>query len=189
MFDWMSLEIAEFFHYNLGDVCSVYPENSDEDVEQFLNLFEDSKIRDSSRFFRAEEEVVANCWIAKSSFYYHLLRNRNPCSVHELVKTYMDINSIPKRSFFYLYYRFSKDELERNMLKRFAEGADLDELYDYVNRPKRTILEVMADFPHTTPHVPFEYLLDLILTSLLRLIRWPAVLLPVRAILICCMRW
>ena len=35
------------------------------------------------------------------------------------------------------------------------------DLYDYVNRPRRHILEVLHDFRHSTPHVPVEYLFDL----------------------------
>lgn len=161
----MGLAIEEPFQYKLGDVCSVYPENSHTDVETFLSMFKDERLqRDSMhrRFSMKLQSKEGSSWIAKSSYYYHLFHHRNPCSVFELVKTYMDINSIPKRSFFHLFCRFSQNDLERDMLRRFALGTDLDELYDYVNRPKRTILEVMADFPHTTPHVPFHYLLDLI---------------------------
>ena len=35
-------------------------------------------------------------------------------------------------------------------------------MYDYVNRPRRNILEVLYDFRHTTPNIPLEYLFDLI---------------------------
>ncbi len=35
-------------------------------------------------------------------------------------------------------------------------------MYDYVNRPRRNIIEVLYDFRHTTPNIPFEYLFDLI---------------------------
>lgn len=161
----LGLAIEEPFRYKLGDVCSVYPENSDQDVETFLAMFKDERLLggDSSRRrFLMTVRQGCSSWIAKSSYYYHLLRHRNPCSVFELVKRYMDINSIPKRSFFHLFHRFSQNDLERDLLRRFALGTDLDELYEYVNRPKRSILEVMADFPHTSPHVPFHYLLDLI---------------------------
>ena len=41
---------------------------------------------------------------------------------------------------------------------KFVTVADL---YDYVNRPRRNILEVLYDFRHTTPNIPLEYLFDL----------------------------
>lgn len=156
----MSLQIDDTLKYKLGDVCVAYYQNSNEDVETFLNLFKDSNLSENQLFLL---KVNKNrCWIPKSSHYYHLIKNRNPCTIEELVQNYMDINSIPKRSFFDLFQHFSTNDLERNMLERFASGSDLDELYDYINRPKRTILEVLADFPYTTPNVPFHYWFDLI---------------------------
>merc|ERR1712013_741174 len=41
-----------------------------------------------------------------------------------------------------------------------AEGQQ--DLYEYCNRPRRHILEVLYDFRHSTPNIPFEYLFDLI---------------------------
>jgi sulfite reductase alpha subunit-like flavoprotein len=38
----------------------------------------------------------------------------------------------------------------------------LVDLYDYVNRPRRNILEVLYDFRHTTPNIAFNYLFDLL---------------------------
>lgn len=148
------------FRYNLGDVCCIYPENSDEDVETFLSLFDDTRLKNPYQQFRMNLSSIS--WISQTSFYHHLCRYRQPCTVRELVKNYLDLNMIPNRSFFFLFYHFSRNDLEKDMLKRFAMGTDIDELYDYVNRPRRTILEVMLDFPNTTPHVPFEYLLDMI---------------------------
>lgn len=145
--------------YKLNDVCVIFPNNNDEDVETFLSMFTDDAYNFDRKFGL---QLNSNCWISKQSYYHHLLAKHNPCSVQHLVKYYLDIRSIPKRSFFELFSHFSQNELERDKLQRFASGEDLDELYDYVNRPKRTILEVMLDFPNTTPHVPFEYVFDLI---------------------------
>ena len=36
------------------------------------------------------------------------------------------------------------------------------ELYSYCNRPRRTILEVLQDFPHVSSTLPFEFLFDVI---------------------------
>lgn len=159
----IGLAIEAPFQYSLGDVCSVYPENGDEEVEAFLGLFEDAQWRCDSRgrLLRLDLRGESVC-IGKSSIYQQLLQPGSRCSVEQLVKRYLDIGIVPKRSFFHLFHRFSRSDLERDLLRRFALGVDLDELLDYVHRPKRTILEVMADFPHTTPHVPLEYLLDLI---------------------------
>lgn len=36
-----------------------------------------------------------------------------------------------------------------------------EELHSYCNRPRRTALEVLSDFPHTTSQIKVDYLLDL----------------------------
>lgn len=171
----IELELDSTIQYSLTDVCVVYPENHQEQVDLFLNLFNSDEDDDdddvdnkSGRNRLIADRLIRlklndhQYWIPQSSYYHHLIQQRNPCTIREIIRRYMDINSIPKRSFFDLFYRFSRDPLEREKLKRFSAGADLDELYDYVNRPKRTILEVMTDFPNTTPYVPFDYLFDLI---------------------------
>ena len=47
-----------------------------------------------------------------------------PCSIRFLVENYLDINSVPRRSFFEMLLYFSDDELERDKLTEFcsAEG-------------------------------------------------------------------
>ncbi|CAJ0935457.1 unnamed protein product [Ranitomeya imitator] len=85
-----------------------------------------------------------------------------PCSVRHLVERYLDIRSVPRRSFFQLLSYFSPDEQEREKLQEFSSAAGQEELYTYCNRPRRTTLEVLIDFPHTTSSIPADYLLDLI---------------------------
>lgn len=41
-------------------------------------------------------------------------------------------------------------------------SAIQEELYSYCNRPRRTILEVLHDFPYSRAKIPFQYLFDLI---------------------------
>ena len=43
-----------------------------------------------------------------------------PCSVGELVRGYLDIGSIPRRSFFEMLSHFAEDELEREKLQEFC---------------------------------------------------------------------
>ena len=139
--------------YSLGDVCYVKPQNSQQNIDKFLSLLNLDK---NLSFILKKNE---HNWMSRSSYYNNLPK---PCSVETLVTEYLDIQSVPKRSFFDLLYRFSRSDLEKKKLKDFAESNDSDELYEYCNRPKRTIVEVLSDFPNTTPHIPFEYLFDLI---------------------------
>lgn len=43
----------------------------------------------------------------------------------------------------------------------FATGQDQDALFKYANRPRRTTLEVLRDFPHATSQLKMETLLEL----------------------------
>lgn len=161
----ISLELEVDMHYDVTDICVVYPENSAEDVDRFLDLFNKSDKEDAFRIdpneiVRITLDTNRHNWIPKSSYYWRIVNK--PIMIQEIITKYFDINAIPKRSFFDLFYRFSRNDLEREKLKSFATGFDLEDLNEYVNRPKRTILEVMSDFPFTTPYVPIDYLFDLI---------------------------
>lgn len=65
-----------------------------------------------------------------------------PCTVWHLVSQYLDIASVPRRSFFELLACLSPHALEREKLLEFSSARGQEELWEYCNRPRRTILEV-----------------------------------------------
>lgn len=68
---------------------------------------------------------------------------------------------IPNRYTFQLLSYFTDSELEKEKLKEFTTAKGQDELYSYCNRPRRTILEVLTDFPHATSNISLEYLFEI----------------------------
>ncbi|KAJ8300992.1 hypothetical protein KUTeg_022511 [Tegillarca granosa] len=118
--------------YSPGDVVMIAPKNSMETVNDFISHMK-----------------------LKTDDYFTLQQN-------DPVENYLDINSVPRRSFFELMCLFSEDELEKEKLKEFCTAEGQEELYSYCNRVKRSILEVLQDFPHTSSNIPFEYFFDLI---------------------------
>ncbi len=68
---------------------------------------------------------------------------------------------VPRSYAFELLAHFTDSDLEREKLLEFTSPAGQDELFNYCNRPKRTILEVLADFPHTTAKIPLKYFFEL----------------------------
>ena len=52
--------------------------------------------------------------------------------------------------------------MEKEKFEEFSRADGQQDLYDYCNRPRRNILEVLHDFRHTTPNIPVDYLFDLI---------------------------
>lgn len=134
--------------YSPGDVCYVEPQNLPDTVEEFIDLL---RLNPSERVFvRSEgtDEVPPKL--------------RNPRSVRYLIESYLDINSIPRRYFWELMAQFTDSDLERDKLKEFCSPEGQEDLFNYCNRPKRTILEVMRDFPGATSNIRFEYLFDMI---------------------------
>uniref|UniRef100_A0A8C6TBA7 NADPH-dependent diflavin oxidoreductase 1 n=1 Tax=Neogobius melanostomus TaxID=47308 RepID=A0A8C6TBA7_9GOBI len=133
--------------YTAGDVVMMRPCNAVDDVQQFCQLL---RLDPESRFtLRPTDSTPVPT------------RLLHPCTVRHLVETYLDIAAVPRRSFFELLLTFATNELEREKLLEFSSAAGQDDLHAYCNRPRRTALEVLADFPHTTAEIKVDYLLDL----------------------------
>uniref|UniRef100_A0A8C6Z1J3 FAD-binding FR-type domain-containing protein n=1 Tax=Nothoprocta perdicaria TaxID=30464 RepID=A0A8C6Z1J3_NOTPE len=135
--------------FSAGDVVMIQPQNSPEDVQQFCQLLR----LDPDRHFVLKPSEPGTALPA-------LLPQ--PCTIRHLVTHYLDICSVPRRSFFELLSSLSASELEREKLQEFSSAQGQEELYSYCNRPRRSTLEVLWDFPHTACAIPAEYLLDLI---------------------------
>lgn len=128
----------------------VQPQNISLAVEEFLQHFK----LDPATVFRLDQKDEDTP--PPSSL-------RQPRSILHLATHYFDFQSIPRRSFFELLSHFaSASELESEKLEEFNSAEGQEELHSYCNRPRRTILEVLSDFPTATAAVPFPYLFDLI---------------------------
>uniref|UniRef100_A0A8C5JNN8 NADPH-dependent diflavin oxidoreductase 1 n=1 Tax=Junco hyemalis TaxID=40217 RepID=A0A8C5JNN8_JUNHY len=135
--------------FSAGDVVMIQPQNCPEEVQQFCQLL---RLEPHRRFVLQPTEPGTPL--------PPLLPQ--PCSIQYLVTHYLDISCVPRRSFFELLASFSTNELEREKLQEFSSAQGQEELYSYCNRPRRTTLEVLWDFPHSTCAIPADYLLDLI---------------------------
>ena len=138
--------------YQPGDVAIVQPSNLPDLVNTFFQLFPHL---DPDSWFELSP-TSPNTPLPPSSTL------PQPCSVRMAVTSYLDIQSIPRRWFFELLSHFSSDELEKEKCLEFNTAEGQQDLYEYCNRPRRHILEVLYDFRHSTPNIPFEYLFDLI---------------------------
>ncbi|KAK7865470.1 hypothetical protein R5R35_002345 [Gryllus longicercus] len=69
---------------------------------------------------------------------------------------------VPHRYFFKLLSHFTTNELEKEKLEEFVSVEGQQELFNYCNRPRRTILEVLADFPNAAANIPLNYLFELL---------------------------
>uniref|UniRef100_A0A3Q2QA66 NADPH-dependent diflavin oxidoreductase 1 n=1 Tax=Fundulus heteroclitus TaxID=8078 RepID=A0A3Q2QA66_FUNHE len=130
-----------------GDVVMIRPQNSAEDVQLFCQLLRLDP--DAIFTLRATDGAPVPA------------RLPQPCSVRHLVERYLDVGAVPRRSFFELLASLASSELERDKLAEFCSAAGQDQLHGYCSRPRRTALEVLADFPRTTAEIRTDHLLDL----------------------------
>ncbi|XP_070106939.1 NADPH-dependent diflavin oxidoreductase 1 isoform X4 [Equus przewalskii] len=135
--------------FTAGDVVLIQPKNIAPHVQQFCQLL---GLDPDQCFTLQPREPGVPCPVQLPQ----------PCSVRRLVSQYLDITSVPRRSFFELLACLSPHKLEREKLLEFSSAQGQEELCEYCSRPRRTVLEVLCDFPHTAGAIPPDYLLDLV---------------------------
>ncbi|KAH7924413.1 riboflavin synthase domain-like protein [Leucogyrophana mollusca] len=134
--------------YEPGDVAVIHPVAEGPEVDSFLITMGWANIADD--LFSIEHTM------SDQTFPDHIPRIT---SLRALFTRYLDFSAVPRRSFFRLLRHFTTDELEREKLDDFVSIEGADELYDYCQRVRRTIREVMTEF--RSARIPIEYVFDL----------------------------
>lgn len=138
--------------YSPGDVAMIQPQNSEESVAMFFEVFPHLERKQCISLTpnRTEIKTPPDWLLSRAGF-----------SLEDCVRRYWDLQCVPRRSFFELLARFSTDELESERLVEFASAAGQQDLYGYCNRPRRSLIEVLFDFAKSAVSVPIAYLFDL----------------------------
>lgn len=81
------------------------------------------------------------------------------------LKTFVELNmdvasASPRRYFFEVMSFFASAEHEKERLQYFASPEGRDELYQYNQKERRTVLEILEDFPSV--QMPLEWLVQLV---------------------------
>lgn len=84
-----------------------------------------------------------------------------PISLRTIATQYWDLNAIPRSRTFELLAINCKNELEKEKLIEFTTAEGQEDLYSYANRPRRTIVETLIDFPHSTSQLTLPVLFEL----------------------------
>jgi len=132
--------------YLPGDTVSLYPTNDLREVESLIELQGWTEIADRRVTIEGPLPNIDGGFI------------KTP-TLRSLITHHLDLRAIPRRSFFALLWHFASDEREREKLQEFSSYKDPEELYNYANRPRRSILETIQEF--FSVKIPIEYLLDL----------------------------
>lgn len=87
--------------------------------------------------------------------------NQKTLKLKTISKQLWDLNAVPRPRTFELLAVNCKNELEKEKLLEFATPQGQEDLYAYANRPRRTILEVLRDFSHSTAQLTLPILFEL----------------------------
>lgn len=144
--------------YQPGDVLLVRPQNAPENVRLLLDLLtgEDAKNAGSNL---SPETVFSITENDPDMAVPEPLQS--PQSLSNLATYYWDLNAVPRRFILQLLSEVTPNELEKEKLLEMSSTEGQETMYDYLNRPKRTILELLADFPHAVSHIPYPLLFEL----------------------------
>lgn len=135
--------------YMPGDALAIRPENSAEDVEQLVNLLGWQEIADE------DVELQNNgSSLNKDEVFDPVFADKKDFTLRVLLTRYLDINAIPRRSFFAKISHYTDDEMQKERALEFTDPQYLDEYFDYATRPRRSILEVLQEFD--TLKIPWQ---------------------------------
>ncbi|GLH06497.1 Uncharacterized protein GBIM_11995 [Gryllus bimaculatus] len=141
--------------YEPGDVLYVRPQNSESSVTMFFDIVSENPKAKLNPY-----SLISVCETSSDAPVPEVLQR--PLTLKACVKQYWDLNMVPHRFFFKLLSHFTTNELEKEKLEEFVSVEGQQELFNYCNRPRRTILEVLADFPNAAANIPLNYLFELL---------------------------
>eukprot|EP00850_Spirogloea_muscicola_P007959 SM000041S15518 [mRNA] locus=s41:519347:524236:- [translate_table: standard] len=141
--------------YEPGDVVSMYPEQPPEAVQRLLARLSydpDAAVTvhvapDASPSAGNMENVPHTC-------------AAQPIRVAALIAGALDISSAsPRRYFFEVLSHLAEEEREAERLRYFSTAEGREDLYDYNQRERRSVLEILEDFPSV--QLPLQWLLEI----------------------------
>ncbi|RZF48149.1 hypothetical protein LSTR_LSTR009838 [Laodelphax striatellus] len=141
--------------YKPGDVAIIRPHNFDSSVDRLMELLAE---RTSPPKLTRHSRIQV---VQRDSDMPVPELLREPVTIEVCAKQYWDLNAVARRYVFSLLASITPDELEKEKLNELSSAAGQEDLYNYCNRPRRTILEVLADFPHALDNVSLPFLFEI----------------------------
>jgi len=141
--------------YQAGDVATFLPQNAPEDIEILLRRLGWTDVADQRlELTPADANHALPHALAQASAAHTLTLRR-------LLTQYLDPLAVPRRSFFDLLQHFTpRNHMEHEKIVEFLQPGDgTDDMYEYAQRVRRTMLEVLIEFKSV--QVPVAYVMDL----------------------------
>ncbi|OAD53173.1 NADPH-dependent diflavin oxidoreductase 1 [Eufriesea mexicana] len=142
---------SDNINYQPGDVVYIRPKNSQKQVEKFFKILNDNNVQLNPNMLIqiTKKEIKVPTVLCQT------------LTLYQIVEQYWDLNFKPRRSTIQVLSFISENELEKEKLYEFTTANGQEELYNYINRPRRNILELLADFPHTTSKLNLKLLFEI----------------------------
>ncbi|KAL7131825.1 hypothetical protein ABFS83_12G031400 [Erythranthe nasuta] len=141
--------VSSSIDYEVGDVLEVLPGQSSAAVDAFIQRCD---LNPESYITVQPRDIESRGFLGHTSF---------PVKLKSFVELTMDVSSAsPRRYFFEVMSFFASAEHEKERLQYFASPEGRDDLYQYNQKERRTVLEVLEDFPSVS--MPFEWLVQLV---------------------------
>lgn len=141
----ISLDLSPPSEYSPGDTVSIMPPNPSDAVKTFLSL-QDWPEKDLDRKLRLSPTQYIRGLYPDSVPPMPPITLVEPLTLRNIVKHHLDLISIPRRSFFSYMQPLTDDKIHNERIAEFADPNNLDDLWDYTIRPKRTLIEVLQEF-------------------------------------------
>jgi len=135
--------------YKAGDVAYLYPENPPEAVTAFLALLQ---LQPTDKLHIQRLPDSSSSSLPPSPPPPRDLPST--CTASTLIRRYLDINAVPKRALLEQLALLATNDEEQEKLFELSspDGADL--YHDYCYREKRSLVEILQDFPSARPSLP-----------------------------------
>ena len=141
-----------------GATAIIHPKNYPEDVQALIDLMGWQSVADIPLDFNNEEHPELASTGAPGAL-PSKLHAKPGSTLRDLLTQTLDITSVPKRSLIRQLEFFTREEMEIERLRELTAPGNEQDFYDYTSRPRRTIIELLRDFPGLK--IPYQWALEL----------------------------
>ncbi|VDD90315.1 unnamed protein product [Enterobius vermicularis] len=150
------------FTYRPGDILWVHPHNLNESLDIAIEaLAYSDTVLDKKIFIKPNDPSIQKpspC-LVKGKLPTTFLE---PTTLRYCLTRYLDLQMVPRRSFFKKLAKLSSNLMEREKLEELGSPEGIDAYFDYCVRPRRTAAECLRDFGDTAKNLAPESLFDIL---------------------------
>lgn len=139
--------------YEPGDVLYIRPHNSQEQIDELYSILESNGVH-------IDRKTIVK--LSEKDMYMPVPKVlQGEVTFQKLLEEYFDLSAIPRRNVFGVLAQITSSDLEKEKLIEFTTAEGQEELYNYCNRPRRNITEILRDFPHAVENITIDMMFEI----------------------------